>query len=424
MQSNPLPRTIIASGAIALVLFTLLSFIGSDTQTIAATTSAREIKILSLSYIPATSSSPDSPLDLTIANNSWNEYGMSLQETRNKINQIETQAIDSLEEASCYRGYLDDSYQNQIDYNVVDSFEYIQGFPVSDRKNPYDSSSYVIDYYKIMQDNDVCDYVDDGVYEIWVWGYTGYNERFWESNFWSRVGDISNSDQYLNDLPECSHSYTVYTYNYGRTAAEALHNHGHQFERIFRYLDYDLFMNEFTGNPKQGDLPNPARCGNVHYPPNGIDDYDYDNAIPRLSDCNNWDPDDAAVITAEIDCSLWGCNQLGFMIYWMQNFPTRGNNLKYQGEWMRDWWAPIIDFELYLADGRSLTSPEPPAEQICLGDYNGDKIVGINDLSTFATNYKQAGISCNLDLVGNNCYLDVLDLSFFAGVYKDEGYCG
>ncbi len=61
-----------------------------------------------------------------------------------------------------------------------------------------------------------------------------------------------------------------------------------------------------------------------------------------------------------------------------------------------------------------LVSAEPV---ICVGDYNSDGITDNTDFGTFASNYKQTGINPNIDLVGNDNYLDAADFSWFAAVY-------
>ncbi len=59
----------------------------------------------------------------------------------------------------------------------------------------------------------------------------------------------------------------------------------------------------------------------------------------------------------------------------------------------------------------------------CRGDYDRNGNVDAVDFLKFAQNYKKAGISCDLDIIGANCYLDALDFLEFAKVYKKPNLC-
>lgn len=100
-----------------------------------------------------------------------------------------------------------------------------------------------------------------------------------ESNLSFRGGDISNSDQDPTDLPLCGHSYTVYEYNYGRGPQQAVHNHMHQFERIFALINGGQPFSRFWSA---------ASCGTTHRPPNSDDHYQYDSITLATSDCEKW----------------------------------------------------------------------------------------------------------------------------------------
>ena len=48
-------------------------------------------------------------------------------------------------------------------------------------------------------------------------------------------------------MPHCKHTYVVYTFNYGRSTAEAVEIWGHQLEAEFNAINQDLFRNKFQG---------------------------------------------------------------------------------------------------------------------------------------------------------------------------------
>lgn len=59
----------------------------------------------------------------------------------------------------------------------------------------------------------------------------------------------------------------------------------------------------------------------------------------------------------------------------------------------------------------------------CHGDYNNDGTIAASDFLVFAQNYKKSGISCSLDIVGGNCFLDASDFLAFAQSYKQTNLC-
>jgi len=90
----------------------------------------------------------------------------------------------------------------------------------------------------------------------------------------------------------------------------------------------------------------------------------------------------------------------------------------------------------YTADYDDNSIPVGPAPDIgafeyqnstpsegCKADYNDNGIVDISDFGVFAQNYKQEGIECTLDIVGDDCHLGVADFGGFAQVYKDQSAC-
>lgn len=58
----------------------------------------------------------------------------------------------------------------------------------------------------------------------------------------------------------------------------------------------------------------------------------------------------------------------------------------------------------------------------CMGDFNHDGFVDKNDLLIFSKNKGKSNIDCQLDLVGNNCLLDIDDFQVFITSYQNY-YC-
>lgn len=313
------------------------------------------MSILVIKYFPIL----NDKLDTTnVIKDTYGEYNFTLEDIRSKTNTLTSEIINVLEEGSRYHGYKDIKTKPYLQYETIDTIEFLSDLPFSQKK--YNNLP-LPDYNSIMNKVNICDYVDNkGVKEVWLWTYGGTGKSGWESNFSSTYGDISNSNQDPQDLPVCNHSYTVYDYNYGRGTSEAVEDHIHQIEAIFKYLDYGLFWEKYVGYFPGGDWvisetkDTARRCGWAHYPPNGEIDYDWSNKAYFTSDCEDWQPDGKGKKQA-INCEQWGCNSLRYFEWWMQNIPGENNNLDFNGMKLRNWWDFIADFDKAVEQGTKLT---------------------------------------------------------------------
>lgn len=59
----------------------------------------------------------------------------------------------------------------------------------------------------------------------------------------------------------------------------------------------------------------------------------------------------------------------------------------------------------------------------CKGDYNVSGTLDIQDFGVFGSNYKQSGIDCALDILNNDCYLNIVDFQEFGRLYKQNNAC-
>lgn len=315
----------------------------------------RTINIVSVTYFPVR----DGRLDtVDVIKDKYNEYSMTLDEARQKVKRLVPQVKKILENGSAFQAYKNSSSEPYIFYNVVSNQEILEAVPLS--ANNYNGLP-LPDYMSMMKRINVCDYVDgQDVKEIWLWTYAGVGKTGWESNFSSQYGDISNSNNNPNDLPRCNHSYTVYDYNYGRQASEAVEDHIHQYEAVFKFVSHDLFWNKFVGYFPNGQWWTASvgdqrrRCGWAHFPPNGVKDYDWQNPNSVETDCENWDPDSYGS-TISINCQKWNCTAEKYFEWWMQNLPGENNPYTYQGRKMRNWWEFVVDFDEAMAVGKTLT---------------------------------------------------------------------
>ncbi len=172
------------------------------------------------------------------------------------------------------------------------------------------------------------------------------------------TGDISNSNRDNTDLPVYGSTYTLYGYNFRRSQAEALHNHGHQVEALFGHAatlqdgNSDLFWKQFVGQDRMGNFVT-GRCGWTHMPPNTTTDYDYLNPTLVSSDIADWTPDGTG-LTEPVNVDTWGTRSFAWpdgnssfpqrvetqwYIHWWQSVPGYGNDIRLGTDYMTNWWS-------------------------------------------------------------------------------------
>jgi hypothetical protein len=291
---------------------------------------------------------------------------------QNRVEEHTRVIARSLTEGSRFRG----QGQPAIQYNITQTrlFNHL----------PINAAAQRPDYRRILTDVNVCDWVDrQGIRQIWMWSwhydannpgsYTGpldVNKAVnpAESNMAmgrrSRAlfnrgsyGDVSNSEQ-TDDLPICENTYTVFNYTYqSEIPGNPIHNHMHQLESLFSLGNHNLFWNSFGGK-QYFDEPRAWGCGNAHWAPNSMvksDEYRYDLGRSSRAACENWDPDGFSIAT-DVSCSKWGCNDIGYYVWFMQRLPGFANPLSYQGRYLRNWWSAVADFDGFFSQGRDLVS--------------------------------------------------------------------
>lgn len=254
--------------------------------------------------------------------------------------------IDALERGSTYHGYKDPAARPSLRYEIVGSVEFLEPLPTV-RKAGHTVP--MTGYNAIMDRIGIRGWVEErGVKEVWLWAYHGGVVDMWESNMAGPYGDVSNSDRDPSDLPVLGRTYTVYHYNYGRGISEAIEDHMHQAEAVFRDAGEELFWKRFVGMPGEG------RCGWAHFPPNGTRDYDWANRSYVETDIEDWQPEGGP--RRRINCERWGGNSLQWFIYWMQNVPGAGNEITYRGRPLTNWWRLIGDWDGAQAERAGLVA--------------------------------------------------------------------
>jgi hypothetical protein len=313
----------------------------AETPECTALTAKHSLPILVISYLP---SKDGVRLDAGVTG-----VDVTLDEMRARVDSMTAGTIDALQEGSRFRGYADRTAGCSIHYAPIDHVKYVEALPVAD--TPFHEDKYRPDYIDVLERENICKLVDEqGVREVWLWGYHHGNVEPTESNMAGPYGDISNSERSA-DMPVCKNTYTLYNYNYGRGVAEAVHNHGHQIENVMLYFDKLTFDN--WRYPRAGGGV-PSSCGDVHYPPNTAKEYEYDNDELAESDCLDWQPA-AAGSKTQVSCANWGCEgdaQRNYLVWWMQNLPGLRNGLTHLGGTpVGNWWDAIADFDAVRQHG-------------------------------------------------------------------------
>lgn len=177
------------------------------------------------------------------------------------------------------------------------------------------------------------------------------------------------------DVPRCARSLRIGFVNYNRGPGCYLHSQGHGLESTARQqisealsewflplAGFDLDARyglagqsfyELLGEQDHAEYPAPseldvvrggstthvdgyvASCGNVHFPPNAGNHYDYASTVPVSSDCRDFGRNVAtcrARTSAAVSAAMWAnYEQLSpdcggaFLVYWYQHMPGFGS---------------------------------------------------------------------------------------------------
>lgn len=326
-------------------------------------------------------------MDSTRIPDYWTAAPRTLGEMHERIDSIDVRKKYAMAEGSRFRGYASDAPPG-IDYEVVKIFTLYRLPPllrtgVADVRDVDGGLVASVDFEALFEELGIVQHIDAlDVAEVWMSqasfrvdfpSYTARPEAFdlstrfrvAESAMSSPNGEcVSNS--YLEDcriLPRAGRTYVVYGDSYQREWGCTVHNRGHHLERVMGAVDrHDLFWGPFTGHSVQTGEVGQGRVGNVHFPPNGVQDYDYWNATPVPSDIEDWRPEGGPRVPVNFE--TWqdipyrypdeGTCGGQWLIYWMQAFPGHESGLTLNGAPLENWWDAYARWDDWRASGRSL----------------------------------------------------------------------
>lgn len=298
-----------------------------------------------------------------------------------------------LEEGSRFRGYGTQAPPPSLGYRVVAVITVYEPSPPGKAKSgPGGVPLYDADWFQVFERFNLRSYIEGlGVKEVWY--YTGgvqpnipsYDPSIhppenmregWESNMSSpTTGDVSNSDRDNTDLPVYDHTYIIHYRNIRRLDPVTIHGDGHQLESMLTHANLrqdgnsQLLWQKFAGLTPDNKWQR-GRCGDVHHPPNALDDYDYGNFTPYDSDITDWRPDGGGQVRPFSAQTLLDTqyrfpnNFLGpspveslWHIFWRQSLPGRGNAIPYGTNRLTNWWHFVGDWDAATRSGLGLHEP-------------------------------------------------------------------
>jgi hypothetical protein len=244
-----------------------------------------------------------------------------------------------------------------VNYVIVDN-QVVDGYPVKADGFQYTDETYLgcangtqpchdpdlADYIRILSDFDICTGVNNGdVDEVWLFGGPWFG--YYESRLAGPDAFWYNSPP-LHDTG-CQKLLPIMGFNYERGSAEMLHSFGHRAEssitEVFGTWDVNQSRHDwdrYGHNVGQTTNVDFFQCGTVHFPPNGIEDYDYGNWGYVESNCNDWyNYPDFSGYTELINCEEWNCDHGFFMKWWLDHLPNKEG---YHDGKLMNWWRYIV----------------------------------------------------------------------------------
>jgi len=240
------------------------------------------------------------------------------------------------------------SKEQVIEYVLQPGWEYIKEderihHPSYDGRSNYKYKE-MVEYYEFdkMRDN-------DEVHEIWVWSFP--MGGMWESTF-SGKGTFWLNSPVMEPTTSNEKLLIVMGLNYERDLACAVESSGHRVESIMRHV-YGRW------NPAGPLHPQPnmwelytayaqisggnTHVGNIHFPPNGRQDYDWYNTASVRSFHNEWKyyPDIRNELAEYVTNTTWGNSHLGYMRFWFSHLPKFKG--KHEGK-LNNWWHYTFDY--------------------------------------------------------------------------------
>lgn len=243
-------------------------------------------------------------------------------------------------------------------FTEKDYFDALAGLPVA-------HATEMADYNALIAQFDICGKANRGeIDEVWI--YNGPYFGFWESTLVGPNAFFYNSNPVPN-AHGCQRLVPIMGPSPERAVDSAVHNFGHRMESTMRWVYGGWLLNQLTSNWDRYALvaiqaPNfgYSGCGNTHFPPNALSDYDYDRVSPSVSgNCDEFaafpELANPPNLTSGVTCAVYGCQELLYHAYWFGRLPAAtGCGLDRVAN---DWWAYFAEPALALVPATACTAP-------------------------------------------------------------------
>jgi hypothetical protein len=242
-----------------------------------------------------------------------------------------------------------------VHYEIAERIE-VDAFPVKADGFAYTAESYLrcwhsrsgfhhpdgVDYHRLLAEFDVIAKINRGaIDEVWLFAfpYAGYYE-----SIMAGPGAIWCNAPPLEGTGHAQRRFVIMGFSFERGVGEMLEDLGHRAESILAHVFRHTYgeanlWERFTRYDKTH--PGRAECGNVHFAPNSLRDYDWGNPRFVPSHCDAWlqFPDFSAT-TRRVNCNEWGGGDIRLHhLWWFRHFPHvagESNGISH------NWWKYVI----------------------------------------------------------------------------------
>jgi hypothetical protein len=200
----------------------------------------------------------------------------------------------------------------------------------------------LVDYTALIDSFDLIGRYDRGeIDEVWFFAfpYAGFYESTMVGRgaFWCNSPPVPNTDR-------CSGRFVIMGFNCERGVDCMLENFGHRVESIMSHV--------FSRHAPQRNLwerfirydqvaPAQAQCGNVHFAPNSLRDYEWGNPRHVASYCDDWYSfPDLPGIRRQVNCAEWGNGDMrAHHIWWLDHLPRVAGEIYGVSN---NWWEYLL----------------------------------------------------------------------------------
>jgi hypothetical protein len=280
----------------------------------------------------------------------WNDHAVLTQGTIDLFKQVTNNRVQY---GVVYASIVTDGWPE-----LIDGFRYTEATylaMINGQSPPHKPEG--VDYNKIVNSTqfDICGKLNRGeIDEVWIYNGPGFG--FYEST-------LAGPGAYWYNSPPvpgptgCNKLLPIMGPSPERGLDCAIENFGHRTESTMVQVYGSWQQNRTSHNWERFALvkalsPNYSYsgCGNIHYPPNGTRDYEYDNSSTVMSNCGDFinypNLGDPAVVAQPVTCSAWSCDHLAYFRYWYSHFPS--NTGCAPDRVANDWWNYFADPALAL----------------------------------------------------------------------------